>query len=205
MLKLYGQYKSRAFRVVWLCKETGIPFEHVNVSINSETATCKEDWYKELNPNGRVPTIDDDGLILWESSAINLYLAEKYQCKLWPQDVTERGRLLQWTFFVTNDIEPDMVLMRMHRQVLPKEKRDHVLADRAEARLAPKLTVLDNHLSENRHFGSSRWDMADFMVASMCYTFFVMRYDLSRYPALEKWLVESLDRPMAREARALRE
>ncbi len=77
MLKLYGQYRSRAFRVAWLCKESNIPYEHVNVTVNIPQAGCKDAAYVALNPNARVPTIDDDGLVMWESGAINLYLAEK--------------------------------------------------------------------------------------------------------------------------------
>ena len=51
MLKLYGQYRSRAFRVAWLLKESNIPYEHVNVSINIDGAQCKEGWYTAINPN----------------------------------------------------------------------------------------------------------------------------------------------------------
>ncbi len=76
MLKLYGQYRSRAFRVAWLCKESGIPYEHVNVTINVEGAQCKQPLYTALNPNARVPSIDDEGFVMWESGAINLYLAK---------------------------------------------------------------------------------------------------------------------------------
>src|SRR5438874_6239348 len=81
MLKLYGQYRSRAFRVAWLCKESNIAYEHVNVTVNVEGASCKSGDYVKLNPNARVPTIDDDGVVLWESAAINLYLAEKYRSR----------------------------------------------------------------------------------------------------------------------------
>ena len=86
MLKLYGQYRSRAFRVAWLLKESGIPYEHVDVTINVAGATCKDPAYLALNPNARVPTIDDDGFVMWESAAINFYLAEKYGSPLWPAD-----------------------------------------------------------------------------------------------------------------------
>ena len=79
MLKIYGQARSRAFRVIWLCNESNIPYEHVPVTINVDKAQCKEDWYLRLNPNARVPTIEDDELVMWESAAINLYLAEKYK------------------------------------------------------------------------------------------------------------------------------
>ena len=84
MLKIYGQTRSRAFRVLWLCKESNIPFEQVPISIHVPNATCKEEWYVKLNPNARIPTIDDDGFVMWESGAINLYLAKKHKSPLWP-------------------------------------------------------------------------------------------------------------------------
>jgi glutathione S-transferase len=205
MLKLYGQYRSRAFRVAWLCKESNIPYEHVNVTINMDGATCKNPDYVKLNPNARVPTIDDDGFILWESAAINLYLAEKYKSPLWPGDMKGRGRMQQWAFFVANDVEPNMITVMQHRVMFPPEKRNAALADDADAKLQPKLRVLDEHLSKNKFFGGERWDMADFLVASVCYSFFVMKYDLAGYPNFQKWLMASIERPKAKEARALRE
>ena len=205
MLKLYGQYRSRAFRVVWLCKESNIPYEHVNVTINVEGATCKDPSYAKLNPNARVPTIDDDGFVMWESAAINLYLAEKYRSPLWPADLKGKGRMDQWAFFTANDIEPNMVTVMQHRVMFPPEKRNAALADDADARLQPKLKVLDEHLAKHRYFGDDKWDMADFMVASVCYSFTVMKYDLGKFPSFQKWLMASIERPKAKEARALRE
>lgn len=205
MLKVYGQYRSRAFRVIWLCKESRIPYEHVNVTVNVEAAQCKEAWYTALNPNARVPTIDDDGFVMWESGAINLYLAEKYRSPLWPADVAGRGRMLQWAFFVANDVEPHMIAVMQNRLLFPPEKRNPALADEADAKLQPRLSVLDSHLEKNDFFGTGRWDMADFMVASVCYSFTVMKYDLSKFPHFLKWLMASIERPKAKEARALRE
>lgn len=204
MLKLYGQYRSRAFRVAWLLKESNIPYEHVNVTILVDNATCKDPEYVRLNPNARVPTIDDDGFVLWESAAINLYLAEKYKSPLWPADIQGKGRMYQWAFFIANDVEPHMVTVMQNRIVFPPEKRNPKLAEEADAKLPPRLKVLDDHLSRNRYFGIDRWDMADFMVASVCFSFAAMKYDLSRYPHFEKWLKDSLERPKAKEAIALR-
>jgi glutathione S-transferase len=205
MLKLYGQYRSRAFRVAWLLKESNIPYEHVNVTINVEGATCKDPKYVALNPNARVPTIDDDGFILWESAAINLYLAEKYRSPLWPSDARGKGRMYQWAFFIANDVEPHMITVMQHRVMFPPEKRNAALADESDAKLQPKLKVLDDHLSKNRYFGVERWDMADFMVASVTFSFTVMKYDLSKYPSFQRWLTASVERPKAKEAIALRQ
>jgi glutathione S-transferase len=205
MLKLYGQYRSRAFRVAWLLKESGIPYEHVNVTINVEGATCKDPAYVRLNPNARVPTVDDDGYVMWESAAINFYLAEKYQSPLWPADLQGKGRAYQWAFFIANDVEPHMITVMQHRMMFAAEKRNPALADAADEKLQPRLKVLDDFLSRNRFFDIDKWGLADFMVASVCYSFTVMKYDLGRYPAFQKWLMASLERPKAKEARALRE
>jgi glutathione S-transferase len=205
MLKLYGQYRSRAFRVAWLCKESNIPFEHVNTTINVEGATCKDPSFVAINPNARVPAIDDDGFVMWESAAINLYLAEKYKSPLWPTDAKGKGRMLQWAFFISNDIEPNMINVMLNRVMLPPEKRNAAVADDADSKLQPRLKVLDDHLAKNKFFGGDKWDMADFMVASVCYSFFAMKYDLGRYPHFQKWLTASLERPKTKEARALRE
>jgi len=205
MLKLYGQYRSRAFRVIWLLKESNIPCEHVNVTINVEGATCKEPSYVALNPNARVPAIDDDGFVMWESAAINLYLAEKYKSPLWPKDMQGKGRAYQWAFFIANDVEPYMITVMQHRVMFAPEKRNPALADAADEKLQPRLKVLNDFLSTHQYFDIDRWGLADFMVASVCYSFFAMKYDLSKYPSFQKWLMASIERPKAREARALRE
>lgn len=205
MLKLYGQYRSRAFRVAWLLKESDIPYEHVNVTINVEGATCKDPSYVALNPNARVPTIDDDGFVLWESAAINLYLAEKYRSPLWPKDMQGKGRAYQWAFFIANDVEPHMITVMQNRVLFAPEKRNPALADAADEKLQPRLKVLDDFLRKNAFFDIERWGLADFMVASVCYSFTVMKYDLSKFPHFRKWLMASIERPRAKEARALRE
>ena len=205
MLKIYGQPRSRAFRVIWLAKEAGIPYEHIPVSITAEKPECKDPWYVELNPNARVPTIDDGGFVMWESAAINLYLAEKYRSPLFPSTPQGRGRMLQWAFFTANDVEPPVITMFQHRVMFPPEKRNAALADAAEAQLAGKLKLLEDHLSKNAYFGGEKWDMADFMVASVAYTLTAIKYDLSKYPKFNAWLMASIERPAAKEARKLRE
>ena len=205
MLKIYGQYRSRAFRVVWLCKESRIPFEHVNVTTRGNPPGCKEESYRKLNPNARVPTIDDGGFVLWESAAINVYLAKKYESPLYPRTFEGEGRMLQWGFFMANDVEPPMMSMHENRAVLPPDARNPALADESERRLRGKLALLESQLGRTAYFGGKQWDMADFMVASVMYTLYSGRYDLSRFPKLGTWLEESVQRPAAKEARSLRE
>jgi glutathione S-transferase len=205
MLKIYGQARSRAFRVIWLCKESNIAYEHIPVSINIEGAQAKEPWYVQLNPNARVPTIDDDGFIMWESAAINMYLADKYKSPLLPGSAAGKGRALQWAFFISNDVEGPMIQMFQHRVAFPPEKRVAALAEEGEKKLRPKLQILDDQLGRTPYFGADKWDLADFMVASVTYTLFGMKYDLAQFPRFGAWLNASVERPAAREARKLRE
>lgn len=206
MLKLYGQYRSRAFRVAWLCKESNIPYEHQNVTINVEGATCKEPWYAALNPNKRVPAIDDDGVVMWESAAINLYLAEKYKSPLWPKDNAAKARMLQWAFYIANDVEAPMITLLRQRHMLPPEQRNAALAEEAEKQILPKMQVMEEHLAKNPCFSGREWGMADLMVASVCYTMWFNKFPLlEKFPKFRAWLDASVNRPKAQEARKLRE
>src|SRR5438445_3431194 len=74
-LKIYGVARSRAARVLWMAKELGLDYQHIKVDF--ATGETRAPAHLALNPNGHVPVIDDDGFILWESMAINLYLDRK--------------------------------------------------------------------------------------------------------------------------------
>jgi glutathione S-transferase len=204
VLKIYGPTRSRTFRVLWLCKESNIPFEQVPVSIHVPDAQAKEDWYVKLNPNARVPTIDDDGFVMWESGAINMYLARKYKSPLWPATPQGEGNAMQWAFFIANDVESPMITIFQNRFVFPPERRDEALAQQADKVLRPKLKVLEEYLARHPNFGGERWDMADFMVASVIASLYQMKYDLAAFRKLEAWLKASLARSGAQEALKLR-
>ena len=205
MLKIYGQSRSRTFRVLWLANELGIAYEHIPVKIGGDNAECKQDWYRAMNPNARIPTIDDGGFCLWESAAINLYLAKKYPNSLYPKSVEGEGTLLQWAFFVANDVEPPMIALYQQRVLLAPEKRSESLAAEADAKLQPGLTILDGQLTKTPCFAGAQWGMADFMVASVLYSLHGLKYDLSKFPKLSAWLQSSVERPAAVAARKLRE
>jgi glutathione S-transferase len=122
MLKILGAPHSRAFRVIWLANELGIPYEHIPVTFSVPNAQCKEPWYLALNPNGLVPAIDDGGFVMWETAAINLYLAETYKNSLYPSTPQSRGRMLQWTFFATTEVEPALITLFRNRIFFPPDQ-----------------------------------------------------------------------------------
>lgn len=93
MITLYGAMASRAHRTVWMLKELGLPFVHVPTQFMD--GSMRRPAFLALNPNGRVPVLDDNGFLLLESMAINLYLAKKYGDALRPQDLQQEAQAIQ--------------------------------------------------------------------------------------------------------------
>ena len=89
MIKLYGKPRTRAMRSLWVLEELGIPYE--NDTLEGQPEGSKSPEYLKINPSGKVPTLDDDGFILSESFAINLYLAQKHDGGLWPKSDADRA------------------------------------------------------------------------------------------------------------------
>ncbi len=95
MLRIYGIARTRAFRALWIAMELGLDYEHLPIEIGDAGARAPE--FLKLNPNGRLPFIDDDGFVLYESLAITLYLAKKHSNgKLYPTALEDEARAWQW-------------------------------------------------------------------------------------------------------------
>jgi len=161
MIKLFGQARSRASRSLWMLEEIGIPYEHVPVKPYTESRAAD---YLRINPNGRIPTLDDDGFILWESLAINLYLAEKYaSTPLSPADVKDRERVYQWSFWAANEIEPRIISIAKE---LSKQSSNPTAVAPGLEQLTAALRVLDDRLGNSRCLLGDAFTVADLNLAS---------------------------------------
>src|SRR6266581_7713817 len=141
-LKIYGVARSRAARVLWTAKELGLDYEHLKVDF--ATGETRTPAHLALNPNGHVPVIDDDGFVLWESMAINLYLAKKHgTADLYPTLFEDEARAWQWSLWGMTEIERPVLTAMFNRAILPEDKRDAALADESERQLGRPLMVLD--------------------------------------------------------------
>jgi glutathione S-transferase len=140
-----------------------------------------------------------------ETAAINLYLAETYKNSLYPSTPQSRGRMLQWTFFATTEVEPALITLFRNRIFFPPDQRKETLAVQAEETLRAKLAILEDQLAKTPFLGGDTWNLADFMVACVLYVLTRLKLDLASCPKLDAWLVASLNRPAAQVARKLRE
>src|SRR6188474_1761026 len=197
MLTIYGVYRSRASRNIWLAGELGIPFKHVPVMQlyrlqGPEAAKgvlhTKSPEFLKVNPNGHVPSIDDDGLVLHESLAINLYLARKHGGPLAAANVAEEGQMAMWALWAATEVEPHAINIIYHRVSNAGRPMDPKIADAAVEALRAPFAALDQALAEDGHLVGGRFTVADLNVAE------VVRYAqaapelFDKAPRVKAWL-----------------
>jgi glutathione S-transferase len=193
MLQLYGNPRSRAMRCLWMLEEMGEPYELIEKSTRTDELQSAE--YLRLNPNARIPTLVDNGVVLWESMAINLYLTQKYEGPMHCVDAKVLGLAAQWSFWAMLEMEGLLLDLLQHRALLPEFARDASYAERDELLLRKPLEVLNNALSGRDHLVGGNFTVADLNVASILVWGKMGRLDLSAHPDVARWLDSCLARP----------
>ena len=195
MLTLYGAMASRAHRVVWMLKELGLQFEHVPTSFQDGSTRRPE--FLAINPNGRVPALVDGELVLFESLAINLYLAKKYGGPLAPIDLVEDALATQWSFWVVTEVEKPLLFTSANRALFRDDARVEEEAQMALAKLDRPLKVLDAHLQSRPYVLGDRFSVADLNIATVMDLAPQCGIEFDAWPRVNEWLQRCLDRPAA--------
>jgi glutathione S-transferase len=195
MITLYGAMASRAHRVVWMLGELGLPFEHVPTHFMDGSTRTPE--FLAINPNGRVPVIDDDGFRLHESLAINLYLARKHGGPLAPAGLQEEALCTQWSFWVVTEVEKPLLFAAANLKLFAEGSREEGEAQMALAKLDRPFKVLDAHLADRPHLLGARFTVADLNVATVMDLAPQCGISLADWPQLQAWHRRCLARPAA--------
>jgi glutathione S-transferase len=194
-MKLYGFGPTRSLRALWGLRELGLDFEFEVVSLPAGEHQRPD--FLRLNPAGKLPVLIDGDLVIPESAAIVLYLAEKYpQKNLLPADLAERAQVYRWVMFAMTELETPLWRITRHSALLPPEKRlpqDIVLAREDFARMA---AVLEQHM-EGRSF-----IVGDALTAADCVSAYLMDWAnenslLEDTPNLQAYLARLYGRPAA--------
>ena len=201
MLHLYGNAKSRAMRCLWMLEEIGEPYQLIEKSTRPGDLQTAE--YLRLNPNARIPTLVDGEVVLWESMAINIYLAQKYQGRMRCDSPELSGLAAQWSFWAVLELEELLLELLNHRAVLPDFARDPSHAERSELLLQKPLGVLNDALVGRQFLGGDRFTVADLNVASILVWGKMARLDFSAHSNVARWLAVCLTRPAYRRVRDL--
>lgn len=201
MLRIYGSARSRALRTIWVAGELQLPYDHEDLTPRSPETRSAE--FLGRNPNGAVPVIEDDGFVLSESMAINLYLAKKHGKGLYPATPQAEARAWQWSFWTVDRIDRQLVTYANHAFVLPEAQRNAATAASVWAEIEPAFAVLDTSLAKISWLAGDSFTVADLNVAAAMYR--ALSMDLAKWPNLKDWLTRCWDRPAAKTARAMRE
>lgn len=194
-MKLYEFAPTRSIRARWILQELDIDFEAVSVDLPSRQHCGAE--FLELNPAGKVPVLVDGDLVLSESVAIVLYLAEKYpEGGFIPTDPQLRADTYRWILFTVTELEQPLWRISKHTAIFPEEQR--IPADVALARreFLPMAAVLENHMKGRTYVVGDSLTAADFIVA---YTLDWANLDqlLGDCPDLRSYLERMYARPRA--------
>jgi glutathione S-transferase len=199
-LRIYGLPASRTFRCLWAAEEAGLAYE--NVPWSTKGPEIKDAAYLAINPNGTIPALADDGFNLFESLAINFYLARK-SGQLLPADARGEALVLQWTLWAATECEPHIGNWYYHTQMLPPAERKPEVAADAAARLPRRLQILDDALAGRDHLVGGDFTLADLNVAAVLFR--APQFGLDAYPNVKAWHARCLARPAAQRAIAMRE
>ncbi len=205
MLTLYGVYRSRASRPLWLLAESGTEFTHVPViqsyRLPDEAARARElntasAEFLAINPQGQVPAMTEDGLILTESLAITLYLAKRHGGDLGPATPAEEALMTQWALFAATAIEGPALEVQMASQAAAAGEATGTAIRALNAeKLRRPLKRLESHLAAHRWLVGDRFTVADINTAEC------LRYAqghptlLDEFPAVKEWLERCQARP----------
>ncbi len=205
MLTLYGAFRSRATRPLWLLDEAGVAFTHVPVvqayrltdpAAPDAPLNTASPEFLAVNPQGQIPAMQDDGLVLTESMAICLHIARRHGGPLGPQGWQEQAQADQWAFFAATGLEdPGLAIQRILTQGSALGDTDRAEVATQGAKLARPLNRLNGHLEGRDWLMGDRFTVADVMVAECLRYATAQPGILDAWPATRDWLARCQARP----------
>ena len=195
MLKVWGRKTSvNVQKVMWAVAELGLAHERIDAGGTFGRTDTAD--YGAMNPNRLVPTIDDDGFQLWESSPIVRYLSEAYgRGSLAPEGRHAYARADQWMEWATTSLYADLIGICFVQLVrTTAAERNRAAVDAAVKRLTQRLAILDKHMADRQFIVGDRLSMADIGVGVLMYRYFNLEIDRTRLAHLEAWYQRLTDR-----------
>lgn len=201
MLKVWGRRSSfNIQKVLWLVGELGLPHQHLPAG--GEFGGLDDPGFRAMNPHGRVPVIDDDGVVVWESHAILRYLAARYGgLAWWPQAPEDRAQADGWMDWAQTSLQRDFLtglFWGWYRT--PKAQRDMPAVEAALTACARHFQLLDEVLADRPFLAGNALGLADIPAATHLYRWFELEIDRPKTPNVEAWYARLRKRTAYREA-----
>ncbi len=204
MLKIWGRTtSSNVQKLLWFCEEVGIPYERVDAGL--AFGVTKTPAYLAMNPNALIPTIDDEGFVLWESNTILRYLASKHRCFNWySQNLQQRAQIEKWMDWSNSSLGAAITPLMWQLFRTAPEQRDHKLLLSSAEKSTLMINILEAHFAKNLYAAGDAPTLADIPMAIQAYRWTVMPWALLNYEAPERpqvyaWLGRLAERKIFRE------
>ena len=196
MRRVWGRAtSSNVMKVVWLLEELGLPYERLDVGGSFGRTDTPE--YRAMNPNGLVPTLDEDGFFLWESNAICRYLCAAYapDSPLWPTEPRARANADRWMDWQQTTLNRPIGVVFWGLVRTPPEKRDHAAIANAIKDLTRIWGILEAALGGHDYVGGTSFTLADIPIGVHVHRWFTMDFERPELPNLRAWYDRLLSRP----------
>jgi glutathione S-transferase len=198
MLRIWGRVNSvNVKKALWCAEELGLAYERIDAGMQFGVVNTPE--YRRLNPNGLVPTIEEDGFVLWESHAIVRYLAAKHDPGgLWPEDLRVRADADRWMDWANTVVWGPLRTVFWGLVRTPAEKRDEKAIEEARRKTAEHLAILDAALAGRNFVAGERLTVGDIPLGSYLQLWMRLPIERPRRPNVEAWFERLLSRPAYR-------
>jgi len=195
MLKIFGRPNSiNVQKVMWTANELGLAYEHEVAGM--AFGKVNEDWYKAMNPNSLVPTIDDDGFVLWESNVIVRYLAAKHATgTLMPEGHAARASAEMWMDWQQTVVHPAITPVFWNLIRTPEAERDMAAVAANTEKLRVALGRLDAHLANQDFIAGNQLTVADIPLGCATYRWFALPVEHGDTPNVRAWYQRLTERP----------
>jgi len=195
MLKIWGRTSSvNVQKVLWCCEEIGLAYQRIDAG--GAFGVVGTPQYRKLNPNGLVPTIEDDGFVLWESHAIVRYLAAKHPSgSLWPDDPGVRALADQWMDWTATTLWPALRPLFLGLIRTPVDKRDPLVLEAARRSSAAQLEIVDGHLESRAFLAGEAFTVGDIALGCSVWRWMALPIERPRLPNVERWFGALTHRP----------
>lgn len=195
MLVIWGRSNSvNVQKVLWCCEELHVAYDRIDAG--GPFGVVDSSQYRTLNPNGLVPTIEDDGFVLWESNAIVRYLAAKHSAgKLWPNGLHMRADAERWMDWENTTLWPALRPLFLGLVRTDPDKRDPRALDEAGRRTAEALRVVESQLGTRTFLAGDTFTMADLPLGCAIWRWMALPIERTSLPNVQRWFDGLTRRP----------
>jgi glutathione S-transferase len=188
MIKIWGRTtSSNVQKVMWAVGEMGLP--HERIDIGGPFGKNREPAYLAMNPNGLVPTLEEeDGYLLWESNSIVRYLAAKHKSTvLEPGDLRIRANASKWMDWQLSVASPAIFAVFWGMIRTPPEKRDHSAIEESKKKTTVAIAMMDEQLGKTAYLAGDAFSYGDIPVGIIAYRYRQLVPDRPPFKNFERW------------------